>query len=71
MNPIRALLWKEGREAAYKIGAGSCVAILLGFAHIDPDFPIRTSLPSGRSSRRGADGHGLGGRGAQPGRCPS
>ncbi len=38
MNPIRALLWKEGREAVYKVGAGSCVAILLGLAYLHPVF---------------------------------
>ena len=42
MNPVRALLWKEGREAAFKIGAGSCVALLLGLGHIDLDFSIKT-----------------------------
>ena len=30
MNPIRALLWKEGREAAYKIAAGAGLALLIG-----------------------------------------
>ena len=38
MNPIRALLWKEGREAAYKMGAGSCVALLLGLLYLHPVF---------------------------------
>ena len=44
MNPIRALLWKEGREAAYKIGAGSCVALLLGLAYFHPVFNNEYSL---------------------------
>ncbi len=30
MNPIRALLWKEGREAAYKIAAGAGLALVVG-----------------------------------------
>ena len=38
MKPVRALLWKEGREAAYKIGAGSCVALLLGVTYLHPVF---------------------------------
>ena len=32
MNPIRALLWKEGREAAYKIAAGAGLALVAGLA---------------------------------------
>ena len=42
MNPIRALLWKEGREAAYKTVFGAGLALLLGLGHIDLDFPIET-----------------------------
>lgn len=30
MNPIRALLWKEGREATYKIAAGAGLALAVG-----------------------------------------
>ena len=35
MNPIRALLWKEGRTAAPKVAAGVCLALLAGAAHIE------------------------------------
>ena len=35
MSPIRALLWKEGRTAASRIAACSCLALLAGLAHID------------------------------------
>ena len=38
MNPVRALLWKEGREAVYKVAGGSCVALLLGLAYLHPVF---------------------------------
>ena len=32
MNPIGALFWKEGREAAYKIAAGAGLALVAGLA---------------------------------------
>ena len=38
MNPIRALLWKEGREAAYKTVFGAGMALLLGLAYLHPVF---------------------------------
>ena len=30
MNPLRALIWKEGREASYKIAVGACLGLLVG-----------------------------------------
>ena len=30
MNPLRALIWKEGREAIYKIAVGACLGLLVG-----------------------------------------
>ena len=30
MNPLRALLWKEGREASYKIAIGACLGLFVG-----------------------------------------
>ncbi len=30
MNPLRALIWKEGRESSYKIAVGACLGILVG-----------------------------------------
>ena len=42
MNPIRALLWKEGRGAAYRVGACACLGLLAGLAHIDAHhFPLQ------------------------------
>ncbi len=40
MNPLRALLWKEVRTAAYRIAACACLALLAGLAHIDWSFPL-------------------------------
>ena len=40
MNPLRALIWKEGREAIYKIAVGACLALFVGLAHNDPDFSL-------------------------------
>ena len=30
MNPLRALIWKEGREASYKIAIGVCLGLFVG-----------------------------------------
>ena len=30
MNPLRALIWKEGREAIYKITVGACLGLFVG-----------------------------------------
>ena len=30
MNPLRALIWKEGREAIYKIAIGVCLGLFVG-----------------------------------------
>ncbi len=30
MNPLRALIWKEGREASYKIAVGACLGLFVG-----------------------------------------
>lgn len=38
MNPLRALLWKEGRTAAGRVAAVAGLALLVGLAHIDSDF---------------------------------
>ena len=38
MNPLRALLWKEGRTAAPKVAAVAGLALLVGLAHTDSDF---------------------------------
>ncbi len=44
MSPIRALLWKEGREATYKIAAGAGVAFFVGLVNLYPDrfYPLGT-----------------------------
>ena len=39
MNPIRALLWKEGREAAYKIAAGAGLALVAGLVCPQEELP--------------------------------
>ncbi len=39
MSPLRALLWKEGRAAAYRVAAVAGLALLAGLAHLDRDFP--------------------------------
>ena len=36
MNPLRALIWKEGREAIYKIAIGVCLGLFVGVT-INPD----------------------------------
>ena len=36
MNPLRALIWKEGREASYKIAVGVCLGLFVGLT-INPD----------------------------------
>ena len=41
MNPLRALIWKEGREASYKIAIGACLGLFVGLnstldSHPDP-----------------------------------
>ena len=38
MNPLRALIWKEGREAIYKIAIGVCLGLFVGLNHDDSDF---------------------------------
>ena len=38
MNPQLALLWKEGRAAAYKVAAVAGLALLTGLAHLDREF---------------------------------
>ena len=30
MNPLRALIWKEGRESIYKIAIGVCLGLFVG-----------------------------------------
>ena len=40
MNPLRALIWKEGREAIYKIAVGACLALFVGLAHNNSDFSL-------------------------------
>ena len=40
MNPLRALIWKEGRESSYKIVVGACLGIFVGLAHNDSDFSL-------------------------------
>ncbi len=68
MNPIRALLWKEGREAAYKIAAGAGLALVAGLALHEADpHPVGIGLTIEMTSHlvgfgRCADGHGHGGR---------
>ena len=38
MNPLRALIWKEGRESIYKVAAGACLGLFVGLNHDDSDF---------------------------------
>ncbi|MDE2810477.1 MAG: ABC transporter permease subunit [Gemmatimonadota bacterium] len=38
MNPLRALIWKEGRESSYKIAVGACLGLFIGLNHDDSDF---------------------------------
>ena len=38
MNPLRALIWKEGRESIYKIAVGACLGIFVGLNYDDSDF---------------------------------
>ena len=41
MNPLRALLWKEGREASYKIAVGACLGLFVGLlTHNAPAYPF-------------------------------
>ena len=42
MNPLRALIWKEGREVLYKVAIGACLGLFVGLtinldSHPDPD----------------------------------
>ena len=38
MNPLRALIWKEGRESIYKIAVGACLGLFLGLTiNLDND----------------------------------
>ena len=38
MNPLRALIWKEGREASYKIAIGACLGLFAGLTiNLDND----------------------------------
>ena len=38
MNPLRALIWKEGREAIYKVAIGACLGLLVGLTiNLDSD----------------------------------
>ena len=41
MNPILALFWKEGREAAYKIAAGAGLALIVGLVLNLWEYPQR------------------------------
>ena len=41
MNPLRAMIWKEGREAIYKVALGACLGLFVGLnsnldSHPDP-----------------------------------
>ena len=38
MNPLRALIWKEGREASYKIAVGVCLGLFVGLNYDDSDI---------------------------------
>ena len=41
MNPLRALIWKEGREAIYKIAVGACLGLFVGLlTHNAPAYPL-------------------------------
>ena len=41
MNPLRALIWKEGREAIYKIAVGVCLGLFVGLlTHNAPAYPL-------------------------------
>ena len=37
MKPLRALIWKEGREAIYKVIVGACLGLFVGLADNDSD----------------------------------
>ena len=41
MNPLRALIWKEGRESIYKIAIGVCLGLFVGLlTHNAPAYPL-------------------------------
>ena len=41
MKPLRALIWKEGREAIYKIAVGACLGLFVGLlTHNAPAYPL-------------------------------
>lgn len=44
MNPILALFWKEGREAAYKVVACAGLAMIVGLLYNLWEYPQRTIL---------------------------
>ena len=39
MNPLRALIWKEGREAIYKIAVGVCLGLFVGLTINLDNYP--------------------------------
>jgi len=41
VNPLRALIWKEGRESSYKIIVGACLGLFVGLlTHNAPSYPL-------------------------------
>ena len=62
MNPLRALIWKEGREASYKIAVGACLGLLVGLlTHNAPAYPFELICHLIGFFQCCADGHGRGG----------